>query len=273
MKYDVRSGGFTMVKSILAFSIVLVSWQAFAGVSEPAEMLRGFRSADGHVLVEMNSKNFPAGNVFFLGDAKKLNQLELTWDDSHNDERVVTYVANEGDDPSEITLTPAGARVENGLRVGHPHVDEMTPMTVSQLKSLSKAALRILPLLWKSKYLFQSAVSGEYILVKEPVFNFHGNSRVMMGPLNDLKEIAVQVSENWKEGVAGNIQFAAGGGVFIPKMSELLSTLRPTQAEMPTLVRSNSSSFEILKVPKLSATQLARLGFVRERNDVLSAAR
>jgi hypothetical protein len=221
----------------------------------------------------MTSKSFPSGNVFFLGDSKKLHQLELTWDDANGDERVLTYVATEDGESSEITLSPIGASVQNGLRLGLPHVDAMIPMSASQLKSVSKASLQMLPTIWKSKYLFQSATTGEYLLVKEPVFNFHGNYRVFMGEINDMKEIPIKASENWKEGVAGNIAFESGGGLFIPKMGEILSTLHPTQAEMPTLVRSDSSSFEILKVPKLAPVQLARLGFVRERSDNLSARR
>jgi hypothetical protein len=262
-----------MTKIFLAAMVTSVSFCALASASNNAEIVRGFRSADGHVLVEMTSKMFPSGNVFFLGDTKKLSQLELTWDDANGDERMLSYVACEDGESSEITLTAAGASVQNGLRLGHPHVDAMTPMSASQLKSVSKASLQMLPTIWKSKYLFQSARTGEYLLVKEPVFNFHGNYRVFMGDLNDMKEIPVKIAENWKEAAAGNIAFESGGGLFIPKIGENLSTVRPTQAEMPTLVRSNSSNFEILKVPKLAPVQLARLGFVREQGDLLAARR
>jgi hypothetical protein len=261
-----------MVKTIFTVIIAFLSLhpKVFAGTTE---VVRGFRSADGHVLVEMSSKKFPSGNVFFLGDSKKLSQLELTWDNSNGDERSLTYVATEGSEGSEITLSSTGAAVQNGLRLGLPHIDQMAPMSAAELKSVSKASLQMLPEIWKSKYLFQVSSTGEYVLVKEPVFNFHGNYRIWIGDLNEMKEVLVKTSENWKEKNAGNIQFESGGGLFIPKMVDLLSAAHLSQTEMPTLVHSDSSVFETLKVPKLNSIQLAHLGFVKERNDTLSAQR
>jgi hypothetical protein len=112
-----------MVKFLFAALVTSISFSALASASDGSEIIRGFRSSDGHVLVEMTSKSFPSGNVFFLGDSKKLHQLELTWDDANGDERVLTYVATEDGESSEITLSPIGASVQNGLRLGLPHVD------------------------------------------------------------------------------------------------------------------------------------------------------
>jgi hypothetical protein len=264
-----------MFKAILLAGLILAPIMNSANAASPAsnEIVKGYRSADGHVLLEMSSKQFRSGNVFFLGNAKKLKQLEITWDDSSSEERVLTYVAAQGDEPSEITFSKSGVSLQNGLVLGEPHLDQMAPLSETELKTLSHASLQTLPVVWESKYLFQSSVSGEYVLVKEPVFNFHGNYRVWIGELTALREVPVKAPENGQESMVGNIQFEAGGGLFVPKMGELLSALRPTQAEMPTLIRSSTSGFEVLKVPRLSPVQLARLGFVRDQAHVLSAQR
>jgi hypothetical protein len=273
-----------MIKTFAAitlslFCTVLSTGICHAQAPQDLQIVQGFHSSGGQILVEVSASQIPSGNVFFLGSSHSLHQLELTWDDSIENERSLTYVTETQNEPRELSVKNQTAEVQGLHRVSH-----MIRLTAQDLMKLQKniaqntISVHMLPSKWKSKFLFAVPGTGEYVLVKEPVFDFHGNYQVFIGRADHLQELAVDVPADWRQS-AGRIRFKNGGGLVIPQMADLVSGSSTITTETSVLLRPGKgdstvhSKAEVLSLPRLSRQELARFGFIETGKPALSASR
>jgi hypothetical protein len=257
-----------MLKRVLRSLILLLNFlvlSSFANAGAPlktSQVVNAYQDSSGMLVLEMSTHEFPSGNVFFVGNSQKVKQLEVTWDNSNQDERDITFAALSKMDASKLVIRSNEVLMSSAQK--SQTLKKMMPAELALVeKRANSGALRLarLPQILKSAFLFQVESTGEYVLVKEPVYDFHGNYEVSVGRKGHLKKTAVLTPDDWKNGPSGVIRFKNGGGLYIPKLAHLLWTVS-TQIEPPTLIRSKTSRMETLVLPKLSSVDLAQFGFV-----------
>jgi hypothetical protein len=260
-----------MVKFFMIFMafFLLVACTQAAEFSEqipahfPAQfkILQGFKDKGGsHLILELKSDDIQSNNTVFIGSPTAVHQLELTWDNANETERSLIYVAEKAHQDGELTIEKTFAELrEMGRSVAFQRMNAQELLKTQHQMNEGRVQVKMLPAIWKSKYLFQVPNSDELVLVKEPVFNFHGNYRVFTGRSGRLHEILVERS------TAQEIRFKNGGGLYIPVMTEILSASETRTATHPSLIRSRGANIESLILPKLSSKELAILGFSRSR--------
>jgi len=256
-----------MLKRVLGSLILILNFlvlNSFAHAAAPltsSQVVNAYQDSSGMLVLEMSTHEFPSGNVFFLGDSQKVKQLEVTWDNSNQDERDVTFEAPSKADASKLVIHSNEAFMSSTQK--SQTLKKLIPAELALIeKRVNSGALRLarLPQVLKSAFLFQVESTGEYVLVKEPVYDFRGNYEVFIGRKGHLKKTVVLAPQDWKNGPSGEIRFKNGGGLYIPKLGHLLVTVS-TKIEPPTLIRSKTSRMETLVLPKLSSTDLAQFGF------------
>jgi hypothetical protein len=259
-----------MFKQILIGIVFLASTSVVpsaiaAGVEASPRILSAYQDSSGMLVLEMSTHEFPSGNVFFVGNSQKLKQLEVTWDNANQDERDITFASPSGSmsktDVSDLVIHANEARISSGQK--SRTLKKASPAELALVeKRVNSGSLRLarLPQVLRSAFLFQVQATGEYVLVREPVYDFHGNYEVSVGRKGHLKKIAVLAPDDWKNGPRGEIRFKSGGGLYIPKLAHLLVTVS-TQIEPPTLIRSKAGHAETLVLPKLNGNDLAQFGF------------
>jgi hypothetical protein len=244
----------------------------WAGI-ENAHIARAFRNSDGRLLVVFGPESM------FWGSSQELHQLETT--------AVPTTDSEAADDASSFTFFRGLARARapaikelngdividtKGARVACSGANSAAyvPLSVAEQTALESqirsgsTRLRALPRVLEPVYLFEAPGTeknpGELVLVQSPIFNFRGDFHVSLGSETRLRPIAVRTDpEGQTESHRGRIEFASGGGLYIPLTIDFLG--REGNRGSPTLIRGHGDSIEALRRPHLSRRKLEALGF------------